>query len=380
MPAFGLRALQYMNTYCGIGLMSGTSLDGIDLAYCQFRFDQSKAWSYQILDANTFAYPPGWRKRLAGAQAGSAEAYARTDMEYGHFLGSRLQDFISSRRIAPDYVASHGHTIFHQPETGFTAQIGDGETISAYLACPLVSNFRNKDVALKGQGAPLVPFGEKHLFPGCRLFLNLGGFSNLTADGSAFDVSPCNFALNWAVKRLDPALDFDPDGQFARAGTLHSRLFRRLEALEYYDRPPPKSLGREWFEECFLPVLTAEKEVAPQDLLCTLCHHIASQISRAIAASGIRDTTIIVTGGGARNRFLAELLDEGLRQHRVSFEVDIGTNLIDYKEALIFAFLGLQVLLGRPNILPEVTGATRGAVAGSIHLPPEAEKFALLKG
>lgn len=368
-----------MNSFRGIGLMSGTSLDGVDVAYCQFDCNDGGSWTYELLQAATVPYPKEWRARLESLQNETAETYARTDVEYGHYLGQLLADFIATHPLQPDFVASHGHTIFHQPENAFTAQIGDGETISSHLPCPLVTNFRNKDVALKGQGAPLVPFGEKFLFPDCRLFLNLGGFSNISSDGCAFDVSPCNFAMNWAVQRYDPNLEFDRDGLLARAGNFNEELFEKLESLHYYKQTPPKSLGREWFEEHFLPLLTEEKNADPRDVLRTLCHHIASQISRAVASIGIRDTKILVTGGGTRNSFLTQLIEEKLHEQGVSFETNAGPDLIDYKEALIFAFLGLQVLLGRPNILTAATGATAAAVAGSIHLPIKAERFRLFK-
>jgi anhydro-N-acetylmuramic acid kinase len=367
-----------MNTYHGIGLMSGTSLDGVDIAFCQFVIDRSGVWSYQIEKAVTRAYPEEWRRRLATVQDESAEIYARTDVEYGHHLGALLQDFIASHNLSPQFVASHGHTIFHQPGARFTGQIGDGETMAAYLPCPLVTNFRNKDVALGGQGAPLVPFGEEHLFPDTRLFLNLGGFSNLSHDGAALDVSPCNFALNWAVRELDPSLEFDPDGQNAREGKLLPDLLKKLNALDYYHRPAPKSLGREWFEEHFLPLLTEPARTAPRDVLHTLCEHIAEQIFRAAEATKIRDAAIIVTGGGSNNRFLADLLEEKLGRLGITFSDATSAYMIDYKEALIFAFLGLHVLVGRSNTLPKATGARAPSPAGSIHLPIGATRYPIL--
>jgi anhydro-N-acetylmuramic acid kinase len=368
-----------MSVYHGIGLMSGTSLDGVDIAYCQFTADKSGTWSYQILKAVTRSYPSEWQERLATLQEASAEVFARTHVEYGHYLGSLLQDFIESHNLTPEFVASHGHTIFHQPEQRFTAQIGDGETMATYLTCPLVTNLRNKDVALDGQGAPLVPFGEKHLFATSRLFLNLGGFSNLTFDGAALDISPCNFALNWVVKQHDASLDYDPDGQLAREGQLLPDLLEKLDSLEYYHRPPPKSLGREWFEEHFLPLLTRPTQKSPHDVLHTLCVHIARQVLRAVEAMDVHDTAITVTGGGSRNRFLADLLEKNLAVRQVTFSTLTNTYLIDYKEALIFAFLGLQVLAGRPNTLPTATGARQPCPSGSIHLPVDASKYPLFQ-
>lgn len=351
----------------GIGVMSGTSLDGIDLVHCRFRESADSAWSHDITRAETRDYTEEWRERLANAHTLDAERYARLDAEYGHLLGEAIREFAQTCPGAPAFAACHGHTIFHRPEWGFTAQIGDGETISSHIGFPLVCSFRNKDIALGGQGAPLVPFGEKHLFPACRLFLNLGGFSNLTADDIAFDVSPCNFALNWAARRADPDLACDRDGRLAREGKCNHALVEKLNALDYYHRPAPKSLGREWFETEFQPPLE-EASIPPADLLRTLCRHIAVQIRRAVEQQNVRDTGILITGGGARNVFLIECIGAELALLGVSAR-PASQELIDYKEALIFAFLGLQTLLGRPNILTSVTGARSAAVAGSIHLP-----------
>lgn len=358
-----------MKTFRGIGLMSGTSLDGVDLAYCSFSENQDGSWNHEFLKTGTVPYSNEWRERLMNVQKTSAEIYAQTDSEYGALLGSIVKNFITTHQIEPDFVASHGHTIFHQPERQFTAQIGDGETMAANLPCPLVTNFRSRDLALGGQGAPLVPFGEKLLFPNASLFLNLGGFSNITADGKAYDVSPCNLPLNQIAREYDPKLEYDPNGDLARAGRCDKSLLEKLNALSYYSEPPPKSLGREWLEEHFFPILNEEKQLSPKDLLCTLNHHIASQIGRAVEDSALRNTEILITGGGFKNTFLAELLETELKKFGITFHPENNDQLIEYKEALIFAFLGLHTLLGRANILPSTTGSIRSSVSGSIHFP-----------
>ena len=354
------------NAYHGIGVMSGTSLDGVDLAHCQFRIGPDHSWKYEILNAVSVDYTPEWADRLASLHLADAVEYARADVEYGRLLGELVRDFLRTHGIQPDFVASHGHTIFHQPENGFTAQIGDGETLSAWLDCPVVTNFRNKDVANGGQGAPLVPFGEKHLFPGTRLFLNLGGFANIAGEEGAFDVSPCNFALN-AVARL-AGHSYDAGGALARSGKCLDDLFDRLNQLPFYQQPPPKSLGREWYERECEPLLQNTRQ-RPEDLAHTCCRHIARQVGRAVDALGVRDTRMLITGGGTHNLFLMERLTEELSARGVTEMEDAGSFLIDFKEALVFAFLGLHTLLGRTNILPSATGATRPVLAGSIHLP-----------
>ncbi len=361
-----------MKSCRGIGVMSGTSLDGIDLADCSFRRDeQPDRWSYEIHHAETLPYPTEWETLLSDLHRRSAEEYARTHVHYGRFLGERLAAFVSGNNLTPDFVASHGHTVFHQPEEHWTAQLGDGETTAAFLPCPLVANFRNKDVALGGQGAPLVPVGERELFSGCDLFLNLGGFANLTAGNTAFDVAPCNFVLNRLARQADPDVRYDRDGALARSGAFSAGLFDKFESLDYYRRPPPKSLGREWLDTELYPILD-DANLSPVDVLHTFCRHVASQVEKAVANAGITDSTIAVTGGGAFNTFLCECLREVLGTRKISFrEVDFQT--IAFKEALIFAFLGLLVLRGEANTSARVTGARTDAVCGSIHLPPTAQ-------
>jgi anhydro-N-acetylmuramic acid kinase len=265
-------------------------------------------------------------------------------------------------------VASHGQTIYHQPEKNFTAQIGDGETMVAYLTCPLVTNFRNKDVALGGQGAPLVPFGERHLFPNHRVFLNLGGIANLSHGSQAFDVVPCNMALNWLAGLLDPPQPFDKDGAAARAAQIDYALYDALEHLQWYQQVGPRSLGTEWFNANILPVLN-QCDAPIADRLKTYVFHIVSRVTVAMRDLQVREVPLVVTGGGAHNAYLMEELQKSLSGLGITLE-RVPDAVVDYKEAVIFAFLGLQTLLGQPNILASVTGAQLDVCGGSIHLPP----------
>ena len=355
-----------ISVYHGIGLMSGTSLDGIDLAYC--RFEQSEeGWSFELVHAETVDMDPKWHDRLVCLPDQDAVTYAKTHVYFGHYLGQVTADYIKRNGLKPQFVASHGQTIFHQPEKNFTSQIGDGETFVSYLDCPLVCNFRNKDVALGGQGAPLVPFGEKYLFPENRLFLNLGGFSNLTVGEIAFDVCACNMALNWLVKNIDPNLKYDEDGKIAFSGQLDEGFLAALNALDYYAADPPKSLGAEWFEASLLPILVHYDLPVP-DKLRTYTHHIALQVAAAVDTMEETGDELMVTGGGAHNSFLMEEIGAELKKVGVSLK-SVDPMVVDYKEAIIFAFLGLNTLLGNANVLPSVTGARRGAPGGSVHVP-----------
>ncbi|MFK7968935.1 MAG: anhydro-N-acetylmuramic acid kinase [Bacteroidia bacterium] len=356
-----------MKTYTGIGLMSGSSLDGLDIALCSFT-EQEKGWSFSIDVAETIPFDERWYRRLKMVASQPSEALARTDVFFGHFLGKSTRDFIARHGAQPQFVASHGQTIFHQPEAGFTCQIGDGESLVSYLDCPVVTNFRNKNLAKGGQGAPLVPFGDQYLFSNYRCCLNLGGISNMTYGNAAFDISPCNMALNHFAHIVDPSVQYDAEGNIARQGSFQKDLYDALNALPYYSQKPPKSLGAEWVNEHFFTTVASFPH-SPQDILHTLCHHVAFQISEAIRRMRVKPGVMLITGGGFFNTFLIELIEQACSPYQVKVDMAVDPLLVAFKEALIFAFLGLNTLLGRPNILAGSTGVKAAILGGSIHLP-----------
>ena len=345
----------------GIGIMSGTSLDGIDLAWCGFSEDEQGRWHYEVLKADTFPYAPDMRERLAYATELSALEYCRLDVELGNLIADCVNAFVGNGE-KPAFVASHGHTVFHQPHLGLTTQIGSGAVIAARTGIPTVCDFRTVDVALHGQGAPLVPIGDELLFGEYDACLNLGGFSNISyrkdEQRVAFDVSPCNMALNLLAAKV--GLEYDKDGELASTGKIIPSLLHGLDTLEYYAQPAPKSLGKEWFEQNFQPLLEQSLErndVA--DALRTVVEHISGQVSAAVPSS-VR--TMLVTGGGALNKFLVrELQDSCDCELTVP---DVSTVL--FKEAVVFAFLGLLRLQHRENTLRSVTGADVNSCGGCI--------------
>lgn len=346
----------------GIGVMSGTSLDGIDLAWCRFEFTD-EGLLYDIVKADTFPYDAEMRKRLANAFSMTALEYARLDVD----LGARIADCINhwvTGMEEPDFIASHGHTVFHQPQSGLTTQIGSGAVIAARTGITTVCDFRTVDVALQGQGAPLVPIGDELLFGDFDACLNLGGFANISFREQkgrvAFDTSPCNMALNHLAAKLGAA--YDKDGSFARGGSHISALFNELENLQYYARPFPKSLGKEWYDEVFSPVVNKYlKNHDVKDVLHTVTCHIAQRVTSILPQ---QTKSLLVTGGGAHNGFLVELL-----QQQWDGRVSVPEKLIvDYKEALVFAFLGLRRLLGINNCLQSVTGACRDNCGGAVYI------------
>lgn len=247
-----------MSTYIGIGLMSGSSLDGLDICCVEFTGDvETDFWSYRIVNAETIAYSEEWTKTLRNASTLSGVELIKLHVDYGHFLGRAITNFINEHNLREtvQFAASHGHTVFHAPEQGYTFQLGDGETISSHLPFPLVSDFRTKDVALGGQGAPLVPGGEKYLFGTYDICINLGGIANIGIKGQkGFDICPCNIILNSLAQFKDGML-YDKDGALARSGHVIKELLAELEDLPFYKEPPPKSLWKEWIEQHVFPLL-----------------------------------------------------------------------------------------------------------------------------
>lgn len=342
-----------------VGLMSGTSLDGVDLALCNI--DEH---GYKVLKAITVPYPAEWHDRLANLEKASAYEYAMAHVELGHYLGRLVRDFLKDTKLHVDAVASHGHTIFHQPQLGLTTQIGDGDAIGAECNLPVVSNFRTLDVALGGQGAPLVPIGDRLLFGDYDACLNLGGIANIsytdhaTNQHVAFDICPCNMALNRLAGRL--GLAYDAGGENARRGNCHTCLKVRLDELDYYSLGGPKSLGKEWFEGRFWPLLT-DTDIPTNDLLATVTSHIACQIAHVLMGKNIN--TLLVTGGGAFNDYLIETIEQYSPQTAITVPDAL---IVNYKEAIIFALLGYLRLRGEVNTLSSVTGARCDSCGGTL--------------
>ncbi len=355
-----------MGTYTGIGVMSGTSLDGLDIVCCEFNA-QSDKYEYTIQTRKHVPYEDKWRARLSHLMIQSAEVFAKTHIYYGHWLGRIIKEFIVENRIEPDFVSVHGHTIFHQPDKNFTSQIGDGETIAAYLRCPVITNFRSKDVAIGGQGAPLVPLGEKYLFPGVDIFLNLGGFCNVSIGAIAFDIAPCNNMLNLLAKEYNSEWEYDPEGEMAASGTLSPPLLEELNDLAFYHQKPPKSLGWEWVSEHIIPIFR-QSDLSLQDMAHTVVIHIADQIASALEKYSESGNSILISGGGRHNTFLMNQITSRLTNQGIIIE-KVEQDIVDYKEAIVFAFLGLRVMEGKTTILSSATGAKKDILTGAIHLP-----------
>ena len=343
-----------------IGVMSGSSLDGIDLALCHFAKD-GKQWSFTIEKAVTVPYDGAMHERLLHATGTSGLELARLHRDIGIAIGNACHDLLPG--TTADLIASHGHTIFHQPGEGLTVQVGDGARIAALAGLPTVCDFRSMDVALGGQGGPLMPFGERMLFPDHKAFVNLGGIANIAIhhgkQTTGYDVCPCNQALDLLAGEAGMA--YDANGALARTGEVNMELLGKLNALDFYKQEPPRSLGREWFDEQLKPLIVSDLPL--KNRLRTVIEHIALLIAQELDKAKVESA--LFTGGGAHNRFLIERI-AALGKARPELP---SAELIDYKEAVIFAFLGLMRIRGEVNTLASVTGASRDNIGGAVHLP-----------
>jgi len=350
-----------MRKYNVIGLMSGTSLDGLDIAYCSFQFNKGK-WNYILHSAETIKYSSAWYIQLRDAHLLNGEELIKLHYEYGVLLGDKVNAFIKKYALRNvDFISSHGHTIFHNPKKGFTFQLGNGVSLATTCGIKVICDFRVLDIALKGQGAPLVPIGDKLLFAEYDFCLNLGGYSNISFEYKkrriAFDICPVNTALNYLA--LAKGRSFDEDGVIAQAGEVNTQLLTKLNGLKYYSKKHPKSLGREWLSTYFLPLIGASS-ITVQDKLATVVEHIADQTANVVLKNSKRGK-ILITGGGAHNRFLISKLREKLPSHEI---IVPSNNIVNYKEALVFALLGVLKMEQKINTLSSVTGATRDSSGG----------------
>lgn len=347
--------------YRVIGLMSGTSLDGLDIAYCIFR-QTKKGWNYQIEKATTLKYPSTWNESLSRAHLLPGSDLLALHAAYGQWLGKVVKEFITRHKLKVDFIASHGHTIFHQPGKKFTFQLGSGNAIHAASELPVVSDFRALDVSLNGQGAPLVPIGDKLLFSEYDVCLNLGGIANLSTDVKkkriAYDISFMNMGLNYLAAKAGKS--FDEDGAIAERGEVNNQMLRQLDSVYAKWRKKRPSLAREHFEEFLLPILD-DDNISLNDRMRTSVESSAKEIAIAIK-SAAKNPKVLCTGGGALNPFfISSLLDAcGDDAHLIVPDKSV----INFKEALVFAFLGTLRVRNEVNCLHTVTGASRSTSSG----------------
>lgn len=363
-------------TYRAIGLMSGSSLDGLDIVFVEFNETAGK-WSYEIKAAECLAYSKQWVERLKTAVTLSAYEYQLLHAAYGKYIGEQVNNFIDDQGLhhQVQLIASHGHTTFHVPHAGMTGQLGDGAAIAATTEINVVSDLRALDVAFGGQGAPIVPIGEKLLFDGYSYFLNVGGIANIsfnhTAGYTAFDVCAANRVLNMLSQLQDK--DYDSGGEMAASGVVNVALLNHLNALNYYKQNFPKSLPNSFgIEEVFPIVQSYNLNVS--DALRTYVEHIAIQVRSAVQAINSEVTgneKLLISGGGAFNTFLISRLNHALQDLNIEVIVP-DPILVNYKEALIMALIGVLRWREEYNVLSSVTGARRSSIGGAVWIGQEA--------
>lgn len=355
--------------YRAIGIMSGSSLDGLDIAYIVFEETGGK-WNYEIISTECASYSADWVEKLSNATRLSALDYQLLHTTYGHYIGENINSFIATHDLyhKVHLIASHGHTTFHLPQKKMTAQLGDGAAIAAVTKLPVVSDLRSLDIAFGGQGAPIVPIGHKLLFNEYDCFLNIGGIANISLKQDekniAFDICPANRVLNMLV--AEKGLSYDDEGKMAALGKVSETLLKQLNELEYYQQTYPKSLPNSFGTDIVFPLIK-NASISTEDALRTYVEHIAIQISRAF--QNIQHPTfnlkLLVTGGGAFNNFLIERLSYILEHVEI---VVPEKNIVEYKEALIMALIGVLRWREEVNVLSSVTGASQNSIGGALWL------------
>jgi anhydro-N-acetylmuramic acid kinase len=366
--------------YKVVGLMSGSSLDGLDIVYVHFNENGGK-WSFEIITASCIGYDDQWTARLQNATQLNAREYLVLHNDYGRYLAGCVDDFIVDNDLhhQVDIVASHGHTTFHIPSQRMTAQLGDGATLAAGTQLPVVTDLRSLDVALGGEGAPIVPIGEKLLFPGIGYFLNIGGIANISVQTNspiAFDICAANRVLNMLANERN--MEFDRNGELAAAGKINEALLRKLNSLAYYAQPYPKSLANSFGTDEIYP-LVKNFNLATEDALRTYVEHISVQVNESLIK--MRNTEsintlegadkILITGGGALNSFLMGRINEQLMKNGIEV-AEAAENIINFKEALIMALMGVLRWREEYNVMSSVTGASRKSICVALWLGTEA--------
>ncbi|MEQ8470127.1 MAG: anhydro-N-acetylmuramic acid kinase [Marinoscillum sp.] len=346
-----------MSEYHVVGVMSGSSLDGLDICACHFVKRQK--WSFQIMATQTIPIPDPIKHRLKGSDELSTEELDKLDVDYGEWIATTLEAWLIDQKLKPELIGIHGHTVFHDPSQKVSLQLGNGRLISKRLRVSVVDNFRVADILNGGQGAPLVPVGEHYLFSGYRGFINLGGIANIALHKhqiTAWDIAPCNQVLNFFAEKC--GLPFDESGLLAREGKIDQKWIAYLHSLKYFYQKPPKSLSNQWTQQ----VLKTHPS-DPKDGLASYCSFLSSEIAKALEPNA----QIMVTGGGAHNLTLMEMIRS---QSPGNCEIVVpDIQLVEFKEALVFGFLAVLRKLNIPNVFASVTGAQEDTVSGDLHLP-----------
>jgi anhydro-N-acetylmuramic acid kinase len=367
-------ASNMLKTYHAIGLMSGSSLDGLDIAYCRFDWDGTDINSWELLQAETLAFSEIWQRRLSALPQQNALSFAQTDIYFSYYMGELLNSFTKKYKIDQiDFVASHGHTVFHDPSRRYSIQIGNGNALAATIGKTVVCDFRMQDIALNGEGAPLAPLADAYLFPGFDFYMNIGGIANISAKCKdkwvAFDFSPASQIFNFLANQL--GMPYDEDGKIARTGKPNFEFLADLQSADYYCKPYPKSMGNEWIAKEVLPLFSASG-LTIETQMATAVELFVNECGRAIDMICKKENfkkekiKMLLSGGSAHNCFLVEQLGLKLASRNVEIILP-DKSIINFKEAMLIALLGLLRIEAVPNSMPAVTGAKKASINGGVY-------------
>ena len=363
-----------IKTYHSIGLMSGSSLDGLDIAFCKFKVENDIVLNWELLKAETIPFSEMWYSRLAHLPTQSALVYAKTHVYFGHYMGELVIDFMSRNNILPDFISSHGHTVFHHPDKRMTSQIGDGGALAATTGLMVVSDFRTQDIALGGEGTPLAPAADKYLFDVYDFYLNIGGIANISCNANgkmiAFDIGGANQVFNGLAYLADQ--DYDKGGKIAANGAVVNELLREVNSIDYFSKKYPKSLDNQWVVQNLLKIYREYPE-SVENRMRTAVEQLAEQTVLSIIqiVENERLTNnkyrMLATGGGVFNSFLIQRMQE-LFKEKINLEIIVPKQeTIEFKEAILMALLGVLRLENIPNCLASVTGARRDTIGGAVY-------------
>jgi anhydro-N-acetylmuramic acid kinase len=354
--------------------MSGSSLDGLDIAYCRLNWENNQLCEWKLLIAETLPYSELWVRRLSALPQQNALTFAQTDIYFSYYLGELLNSFIKKNQLGQiDFVASHGHTVFHDPSRRYSVQIGNGNALAATIGKTVVCDFRMQDIALNGEGAPLAPLADAYLFPGYDFYMNIGGIANLSANCNgkwvAFDIAPANQLFNFLAAQLE--MSYDKGGEIARKGKVHPEFLKDLQSFDYYQKSYPKSIGNEWISKVVLPLfissgLSIETQMATALALLTNETLAAVDLICKKEQFTKEKMSMLLSGGGTHNTFLVEELSAKLASRNVELIVPEKA-IVDFKEAVLMALLGLLRLEKIPNSMPDVSGAIKASVNGGVY-------------
>ena len=361
-------------SYKVLGLMSGSSLDGLDLAFCKYDLSQGlEDIKWEIIAADTLPYSETWINRLRFLPQQDALTFAKTNAYFGHYLAELSQQFLYKHQLQPDFIASHGHTIFHYPDKRISIQIGDGAAMAALTGLPVITDFRTHDIAINGEGTPIAPAADRYLFKGFDFYLNLGGIANISAEVNqqylAFDIGPANQVLNVLANGLD--MDYDAEGAQARQGTLQKDLLGEIDQIDFFAQDYPKSLDNNWIRQNVIPTYLNHPS-SLQDRLSTATEQLAAQIGKAITHIQEKEnwkkanSKMYITGGGAFNTYLLERIDHYCQPLDVQIVVPTE-KVVQFKEAILMGLMGVLRMEQVPNCFASVTGAKRNTVGGAVY-------------